>query len=139
MDQLQQREWERFEEATTEKPRQRPKKLGLGADLVRRGEAARADLDRASPDASPGERILHELVGQEVTLALAVMNVQAEVAARLEHFVDEPAKLVALSRALKELTGICNAIGRRVEGALTTASSLRAQRRLWNLHGVARS
>lgn len=122
-----------------EKPPKPPRKFGLGADVVNRGKAARAELERACPDASAGERILYELVGHQVSLALAVLDAQTEVAARLEHFLDEPTKLVALSRALKELTGISNAIGRRVEGALSTASNLRAQRRIFTLQGVGRS
>ena len=113
-------------------PAPAPKKLGLGALHVERGRAARAALDAASPDAGPGEAILHELLGQQVAIALAVLDAQGEVAARLEHFLDDPRKLLMLAKALTELTGISNAIGRRVEGALVTASSLRAQRRLWN-------
>ena len=34
-----------------------PKKLGLGAPHVERGQAARSALDDASPDAGPGETI----------------------------------------------------------------------------------
>jgi len=114
-------------------PQRSPRKLGLGPVHLERGRAARAALEAASPDAGPGEQILFELIGHQTAIALSVLDAEGEVASRLEHFLDDPAKLVALSRALKELTGISNSVGRRVEGALTTASSLRAQRRLWNL------
>lgn len=128
------------EEATErERPRERTRKFGLAAAFVERGNAARCSLDEESVDASPGERILHEFVGQEVAIASAVMDAQAEIATRFAYFLDEPQQLMMLTRALKELTSVAMAIGKRVEGALTTASSLRAQRRLWNLHGGARS
>jgi len=47
--------------------------------------------------------------------------------------------LAVLSKALRELTTLSNVIGRRVEGALLAASTLRAQRRLWSLHDSGRS
>jgi len=72
------------------------------------------------------------LVGHQTAIAIAVLDAQAEVVARLEYFLDDPRKLLMLSKALTELTSISNTIGRRVEGALVAASSLRAQRRLWN-------
>lgn len=119
--------------STPEPPHVPPKKLGLGAAHVERGKAAHAALDLASPNAGAGEAILHELIGKQTSIALAVLDAQAEVAARLEHFLDDPRKLLMLAKAMKELTALSNAIGRRVEGALVTASSLRAQRRLWNV------
>ena len=118
---------------TKEAPAPAPKKLGLGAPHLERGRAARAALDQASPDAGAGEALLHELVGHETAIALAVLDAQSEVATRLGFFLDDPKKLMMLAKALKELTAISSAIGRRVEGALVTASSLRAQRRLWNI------
>lgn len=116
-----------------EPPPTLPKKLGLGAAHVERGKAARLALDQASPDASAGETILHELIGHQAAIAVAVLDAQSEVATRLGFFLDDPKKLMMLAKALKELTGLSNAIGRRIEGALVTASSLRAQRRLWNI------
>ena len=116
-----------------EPPPVSPKKLGLGAAHVERGRAARLALDQASPDAGAGETILHELVGHQMGIALAVLDAQSEVATRLGFFLDDPRKLLMLAKAMKELTALSNAIGRRVEGALVTASSLRAQRRLWQI------
>ena len=115
-----------------EAPAPAPKRLGLGAPHVERGKAARVALDQASPDAGAGEALLHELIGHQTAIAIAVLDAQAEVVARLEYFLDDPRKLLMLSKALTELTSISNTIGRRVEGALVAASSLRAQRRLWN-------
>ena len=117
-----------------EAPAPAPKKLGLGAPHVERGQAARSALDDASPDAGPGETILHELIGKQVAIALAVMDAQAEVAARVGMFLDDPRTLAILSKALRELTMLSNVVGRRVEGALLTSSTLRAHRRLWNHH-----
>jgi len=96
-------------------------------------------LDGASPDGGPGEAILHELIGQQVAIALAVLDAQGEVAARVGLFLDDPKMLAVLSKALRELTTLSNVIGRRVEGALLAASTLRAQRRLWSLHDSGRS
>lgn len=122
-----------------EAPAPAPKKLGLGMAHVERGRAARAALDRASPDAGPGEAILHELIGQQVAIALAVLDAQGEVAARVGLFLDDPKTMVILAKALRELTTLSNVIGRRVEGALLASSTLRAQRRLWNPHDSGRS
>ena len=122
-----------------EAPAPAPKRLGLGAPHVERGRAARAALDGASPDAGPGEAILHELIGQQVAIALAVLDAQGEVAARVALFLDDPKTMVTLSKALRELTALSNVIGRRVEGALLASSTLRAQRRLWNPHDSGRS
>ena len=109
-----------------------PKKLGLGKPHLARGASARAALDIASPDAGAGEALLHELIGHQTSIALAVLDAQAELVARLEYFLDDPRKLLMLAKALKELTVLSNAVGRRIEGGLVAASSLRAQRRLWN-------
>jgi hypothetical protein len=119
--------------ASEEEPRRRPRRLGLDPAYVERGKAALAALEASAPDAGAGERIIHELVASQVALALAIGDTQVEVVARLGHFLNEPKNLVILARALRELTTLSNAVGRRIEGALSTASSLRAQRRLWKM------
>ena len=77
--------------------------------------------------------IVHELVGGQVALAMAIVDAQAEVATRLGAFLDDPKSLLILSKVLKELTVLSNSVGRRIEGSLVVASTLRAQRRLWRL------
>ena len=110
-----------------------PARLGLDPAYVDRGRAALAALEASAPDAGAGEKILHELVGAQVALALAIGDTQVEVVARLGHFINEPRKLLVLAQALKELTTINAVVGRRLEGALTVASTLRSQRRLWRI------
>jgi hypothetical protein len=124
------REGRNVEERPTRSP---PRKLGLDPVYVARGKQALAALEASAPDAGAGEQIIHELVAAQFALVLAIGDAEIEVVARLGHFVNEPKNLVAISRALKELTTLSNAIGRRIEGALTTASTLRAQRRTWNI------
>ena len=102
---------------------------------VARGRAALAALEASAPDAGAGEKIIHELVANQFALALAIGDAEIEgCGPKLGHYRQRNRRAsVAISRALKELTTLSNAIGRRIEGALITASTLRAQRRLWNV------
>jgi hypothetical protein len=114
---------------------QPPLNIPLNAAFIGRGQIALKELNDASPDAGPDERILHRLVADQVAVAAALTEAQAQLAARVGLLLDDPKRLAAVSRVLKDVVVVTNAIAKRVEGALGVAANLRAQRRFLAHHG----
>lgn len=124
------------ERAVPSLPPSAPRTLALDAPFVERGREALRALSAAAPHAAADEHLLHELVADEVAIFSAVTSVRMQVAARLPALVEEPRLMLLLTKSLRDLTALSNAIVRRVEGALGTCSTLRASRRLFSLeHG----
>ena len=70
------------EEAPKAKP-QPPRKLGLRPEYTTRGRAARDALRAAAPDASAAEGIIYDLVGDQMAIAMGLIDAQAELVTRL--------------------------------------------------------
>jgi hypothetical protein len=91
-------------------------------------------LSSSSPDADADERLLHRLVADEMVVLAALDDARHQLAARLPLLVDDPRLLIAVGKSLREIIAMTNAIGRRVESVLATASTLRASRRMFSTH-----
>lgn len=113
------------------KPFEPPKKLGIKPEFTARARASRAALRAEAPDASAAERIIHDLVGNQMAVALALMDAQAELVTRLALCIETPSLALVVSRVLLQVTNLSNSVGSRIEKSLTVADSLRAHRRLW--------
>lgn len=112
--------------------------LPLGPNFVGRGQEALAALRADSPDAGADEQILHGLVADELAIASALLDAQAQLTVRLGLLIDEPRKMATVAGVLKEVVAVSNAITRRVEGALAVAANLRSQRHFFAQHATKR-
>jgi hypothetical protein len=83
-----------------------------------------------APNAAADERVLTDLVVDELPLAFELRRLELELAARIGLALDNPGLLTALARAMRELTALSGSVTRRIQGSLGVAANLRAQRRL---------
>jgi len=115
-----------------------PRKLGLKQDFTARARLSRAALRAEAPDASAAERIIHDLVGDQMALAMALMDAQVELVTRVALCIEQPNLALVMSRVLLQVTNLSNSVGARIEKSLTVADSLRAHRQLRKStkHGV---
>jgi hypothetical protein len=110
------------------------RELALAPTFLQRGREALQALSSGAPDAAADEHLLHELVADEIALCVAVADVRRQVLTRLPALVEEPRLMLMMTKSLRDLTLLSNAMVRRVEGALSTASTLRASRRMFAIH-----
>jgi hypothetical protein len=106
-----------------------PLQLPLNPAFVERAKRTRQELNAASPNAGRDERLLHELVSEEIAIASALLEAEGQLSERLLLLIDNPKLLVHITKALKDVVHLRNSVTRRIEGALGVASNLRAQRR----------
>jgi hypothetical protein len=106
-----------------------PLRLPLNPVFVERAKRTRQELDAASPNAGPDERLLHELVSEEIAIVSALFEAEVQLSERLLFLIDNPRLLAHVTKALKDVVHLRNSVTRRIEGALGAASNLRAQRR----------
>jgi hypothetical protein len=109
------------------------RRFPIDAQHLEAGAEARRLLEDGD-DASGGERILSDLVVRLAPTLVALMDTEAQLTARLQFFLDRPAELRMLARALKDVTSVQTAISARVENVIGTLSGLRAQRHMLALH-----
>jgi hypothetical protein len=83
-----------------------------------------------APNAAADERVLTDLVVDELPLAFELRRLELELAARIGLALDDPGLLTALARAMREVTALSGSVTRRIQGSLGVAANLRAQRRL---------
>jgi hypothetical protein len=108
----------------------RPNTLTIAEGSVGRAKSHSAGLLAMGPNAAPDERVLTDLVVAELPLAFELRRLELELAARIGLALDNPGLLVALARAMRELTALSGSVTRRIQGSLGVAANLRAQRRL---------
>lgn len=118
-------------------PARSTRRLPLDERLVERGRAAREALDEVCPDAAPDERILNELVAKQLPIALLLHELEEQLAARIMIVMDDSRMALAVAKVLRETAAMASAMSKRVQSTLSTAASLRAQRRFLTLHGRA--
>jgi hypothetical protein len=118
-------------------PARSGRRLPLDERLVERGREARRALDQVCPDAAPDERILNELVAKQLPVALLLHELEEQLAARIMVVMDDPRIALAVAKVLRETAAMASAMTKRVQSTLSTAASLRAQRRFLTLHGRA--
>jgi ABC-type uncharacterized transport system substrate-binding protein len=75
------------------------------------------------------EALLAKLAAGEVTTALQIQDLQDRLARRMMVLIDNPKSMLAISHVLRDVNVVLSAMTKRVSGTLTTASTLRAQRR----------
>ncbi len=115
-----------------------PPRLPLDESLAAKGDQARRALDSASPEAAPDERILHELVAKQLPIVLLLHELEEQLAIRIKLSLDDPRLAFAVAKVLRETVMMASAMSKRVQGTLSTAASLRAQRRFLAVHAVPR-
>lgn len=102
----------------------------------RRREEARALMMTSAPHPTAAETILFDLAAHELSAYLELADARQKLAQELNAaVVGDVRGALALARVLRDVVQISGAIGRRVEHVLTTAASLRAQRRFLELQG----
>ena len=106
-----------------------PLQLPLNPVFLARAKTTRQELDVASPNAGRDERLLHELISEEIAIASALLEAEVQLSERLLLLIDNPKLLVHITKTLKDVVHLRNSVTRRIEGALGVASNLRAQRR----------
>lgn len=109
--------------------------LTIDASFVERGKEVLRELSQAAPDAAADEQVLHRLVADEFALVMAVNDVEKQLAARFPLLLDNPRLMLIVAKTMRELVALNGAMSRRIEGALATASTLRASRRMFARHG----
>lgn len=80
------------------------------------------------------ERLLVDVIAQEVPLVGALEKAKLELAARLLPNIDNPRAALKVAQVLKEVVVTSNAITKRVEHLLGSLATLRSQRRLLEQH-----
>lgn len=106
-----------------------PLSVPLHLAFVARGEAVLKELNAASPDAGPEERLLCQPVADEVAIVSALLATQAQLAARLSFFIADHKQMAGISKVLRDVVLVTDSISKRVLGALAVAADFRAQRR----------
>lgn len=76
------------------------------------------------------EKLLVELAAASASLALQLGVAAHRLAEVLPGTLAEPKRALAVTKVLAELSAVGSTLVRRVEGALTTAATLRVQRRV---------
>jgi hypothetical protein len=104
--------------------------LTLSGECLTRGHQACRDFASGRDPSEVGEEILHELVAGELSIALALQDIEAAMAALVAKAVTDPKLSLAVARSFAEAVALSGAIRRRMEGSLGAAASLRAQRML---------
>ena len=112
----------------------RSRRLPIDDEVLERGRAARRALDDASPEAAADERILHELVAKQLPVALMLHDLEEQLAVRMLAIMDNPQLVLALAKILRDTSVIASSMSKRIQASLSTAASLRAQRRFLALH-----
>ena len=107
--------------------------LTLAPANLERGARARTDFD-ASGDGEVGERLLEELVANEVPIALQLQDVEGALATLLSRSITLPEVSLQALKVLRETVLTSNAVRRRIENSLGAAANLRAQRRFLATH-----
>ena len=102
--------------------------LTLSEPNLRRAHEVCAEFDAAEDLSVVGEKVLCELVGGEVAVAMQLRDIEAAMAALLSKTITDPEMTVAVCKGLKETIGLSTAIRRRMENSLSAAASLKAQR-----------
>jgi hypothetical protein len=97
-------------------------------------EGIRGELLRSVSPTAADERLLAELAASAASLVFEVELAAGLLAKALPSALADPRKAVVISRTLHDLASIGSVLVRRVEGTLSTAATLRIQRRL---HGGA--
>lgn len=83
-------------------------------------------LDPRAPD----EKLLVEMAAGAAGLALQVNIASNRLAQVLPVVLEDPRKAALIAKVLHDLAVVGNTLVRRVQGALSTASTLRVQRRV---------
>jgi hypothetical protein len=117
------------------RPPPRTRRLAIDEKFVSRGDAAQQALDEVCPGAAADERILHELVAKQLPIALMLHDVEEQLALRMMNLMDDPGLALAVVKVLRETATLASAATKRVQSTLSTAASLRAQRRFLTLQG----
>lgn len=112
----------------------RSRRLPIEDDVLERGRAARRALDEVSPEAAADERILHELVAKQLPVALMLHDLEEQLAVRMLAMMDNPQLVLALAKILRDTSVIASSMSKRIQAILSTAASLRAQRRFLAIH-----
>ena len=79
---------------------------------------------------APDDHLLTELAASSAFLAFEVEIAAATLARVLPATLEDPRRAVAVARVFHDLATLGSVLVKRVEGALTTAATLRVQRRL---------
>jgi len=111
--------------------------MRLNPAFVAYARSARQSLlDSFGQDVTAPERVLIDMVAAELPVHGTLVEAEAQLATRLETLLlNDDIKLVAvLARAMRQVSLVSHAVGRRVEQVLSTAVALKAQRRLTELH-----
>jgi len=111
-----------------------PIRLPIPPAFTERGAEAQAALLAAYPEASVEEKIIHQLVCDEIVLAASIKDSLAQLTAQLGAVIDDPKSLLLLTKTLKELMAIYATISKRIAGGLATGANLRAQRDFLQTH-----
>lgn len=109
--------------------RNEPSQTAVPTELVKESEVARAALDQMCPDAAADERLLNMLAAGDVSVALMLSRIERQLAAKMLGGIDGSPYWLALVRLLGDVTRLNANVRGRVQGSLSTAASLRAQRR----------
>jgi hypothetical protein len=107
--------------------------LTLRDELVLYATRLEKELIEAA-DAPPDEAVLAKLASGEMATALELQTLQAHLARRATLGIDDPTLMLTLVRVLREMMPALTATTKRVCMTLSTASSLRAQRRFLQLN-----
>lgn len=97
---------------------------------ARTTDAIRTELLASVDPQAADERLLVDLAANAAGIAFQVGVAADRLAHVLPETLAEPRRAVAVAKVLHELAVVGNALVRRVESVLSTAATLRVQRRL---------
>jgi len=106
----------------------------LSAANIGRARELRRAFAAAADGAEVGEKLLEDLVAMEAGVALSLLDAEAMAVALLHRALPtDPVLALKVAQVAREIEGMASAVRRRMQGGLSAAANLRAQRRLLDL------
>ena len=96
---------------------------------VKRAREIEREFRREDEESGVGERLLLELVAGESALALELQDIEGALLGLIGKAIANPNVALAVTKTLREVVLVSNAVRRRMENSLGAAENLKAQRR----------
>ena len=97
-------------------------------------EPTLAALRQAFPNAPADEQLLHRLIAGEMPIHEKLEELKLALLGKVYELIESPGQSTAAAKLLREVARTSDLVSRRIEAALATTATLRAQRRFLRFH-----
>ena len=108
--------------------------LPLPAASWERGLQVLKALNGSYPDASIEEKILFDFVASQTVIRTSLADASAQLVAQMNASLGDHTSLQIIAKTLKDVIPLMVTVERRIEGGLSAAANLRAQRAFLQTH-----